>query len=261
MGSGHFLVTAVDFLSDYIAELVEYVPAVPEWLGGGKGGKEGRGLRLAAGGAGGGDPGRDRPAGAGGGLGPGRSPAQRPGDHPPHGPQALHLRRGQEPPHRRAGQGLAVAAQLHRGRAALLPRPPPALRRLPDRAARAGGAGGAAAAGRAVRQLRHRGRRERRLGDAADRGAVRRRRGRGAGIRRPLPGRRRDHGRSAGAARHPLRAALAERRDEEAGSRRLRGAAGGGAGPAAGQGLHPAGPRPGSRRSRGRFPSLRGALG
>ena len=31
MGSGHFLVTAVDFLSDYIAELIEYVPAVPEW--------------------------------------------------------------------------------------------------------------------------------------------------------------------------------------------------------------------------------------
>ena len=34
MGSGHFLVTAVDFLSDYIAELVEYVPAVPDWLDG-----------------------------------------------------------------------------------------------------------------------------------------------------------------------------------------------------------------------------------
>ena len=32
MGSGHFLVTTVDFLSDYIAELAEYVPAVPEWL-------------------------------------------------------------------------------------------------------------------------------------------------------------------------------------------------------------------------------------
>ena len=29
MGSGHFLVTAVDFLSDYIAELIEYVPGVP----------------------------------------------------------------------------------------------------------------------------------------------------------------------------------------------------------------------------------------
>ena len=35
MGSGHFLVTAVDFLSDYVAHLVEYVPAVPEWLDGG----------------------------------------------------------------------------------------------------------------------------------------------------------------------------------------------------------------------------------
>ena len=33
-GSGHFLVTAVDFLSDYIAELIEYVPFVPEWLDG-----------------------------------------------------------------------------------------------------------------------------------------------------------------------------------------------------------------------------------
>ena len=34
MGSGHFLVTAVDFLSDYIADMVEYVQAVPEWLDG-----------------------------------------------------------------------------------------------------------------------------------------------------------------------------------------------------------------------------------
>ena len=32
MGSGHFLVTAVDFLSDYVAELIEYVPSVPDWL-------------------------------------------------------------------------------------------------------------------------------------------------------------------------------------------------------------------------------------
>ncbi len=32
MGSGHFLVTAVDFLSDYIADLVEYAPGVPDWL-------------------------------------------------------------------------------------------------------------------------------------------------------------------------------------------------------------------------------------
>ena len=34
MGSGHFLVTVVDFLSDYIAELIERVPSVPEWLDG-----------------------------------------------------------------------------------------------------------------------------------------------------------------------------------------------------------------------------------
>ena len=34
MGSGHFLVTAVDFLSDYIADLMEYVPVVPGWLDG-----------------------------------------------------------------------------------------------------------------------------------------------------------------------------------------------------------------------------------
>ena len=34
MGSGHFLATAVDFLSDYIAEMVEHAPGVPEWLDG-----------------------------------------------------------------------------------------------------------------------------------------------------------------------------------------------------------------------------------
>ena len=34
MGSGHFLVTAVDFLSDKVAELVEDAPEVPEWLDG-----------------------------------------------------------------------------------------------------------------------------------------------------------------------------------------------------------------------------------
>ena len=33
MGSGHFLVSAVDFLTDYIADLIEFAPAVPDWLG------------------------------------------------------------------------------------------------------------------------------------------------------------------------------------------------------------------------------------
>ena len=32
MGSGHFLVSAVDFLTDYIADLIEYAPAVADWL-------------------------------------------------------------------------------------------------------------------------------------------------------------------------------------------------------------------------------------
>ena len=32
MGSGHFLVTAVDFLSDQIADMVEEAPSVPDWL-------------------------------------------------------------------------------------------------------------------------------------------------------------------------------------------------------------------------------------
>ena len=34
MGSGHFLVTAVDYLSDDIAGLVDYAPVYPEWLDG-----------------------------------------------------------------------------------------------------------------------------------------------------------------------------------------------------------------------------------
>ncbi len=32
MGSGHFLVTAVDFLTDYVADLVEVAPAFADWL-------------------------------------------------------------------------------------------------------------------------------------------------------------------------------------------------------------------------------------
>ncbi len=34
MGSGHFLVTTVDFLADYIADLIEYSPCVPGWSDG-----------------------------------------------------------------------------------------------------------------------------------------------------------------------------------------------------------------------------------
>ena len=34
MGSGHFLVSAVDFLTDNIADLIEFAPVVPDWLDG-----------------------------------------------------------------------------------------------------------------------------------------------------------------------------------------------------------------------------------
>ena len=101
MGSGHFLVTAVDFLSDYIAELIEYVPAVPEWLHGNyvsplvervatvRGEILRRFRRIE--------------------LGSRRGPTHRSGHHSPHGAQAMHLRNRQECPDRRIGQGVAVA--------------------------------------------------------------------------------------------------------------------------------------------------------
>ena len=127
MGSGHFLVTAVDYLSDDIAGLVEYAPVYPEWLDGEyESPLVGRIASI-----------RDdillRAEESNWILDEGA--ANRPGHYPPHGAQALHLRRRQEPAHRRARQGVAVAAQLHRRHAALVSGPPPALRRLADRAA------------------------------------------------------------------------------------------------------------------------------
>ena len=113
MGSGHFLVTAVDFLSDYIAEVAEYAPAVPEWLDGE--------YSLPACGAGGDNSAGHPPASPSVGLGYGRGPVDRPIHHPADGAETLHLRRGQEPAHRRARQGVAVAAQLHRRGAAVVP--------------------------------------------------------------------------------------------------------------------------------------------
>src|SRR5690606_20847576 len=57
-------------------------------------------------------------------------PAGRPTPGAPDDPQAGRARRRQERDGRRAGQAGALAAHLHRGRAALVPRPPPALWRL-----------------------------------------------------------------------------------------------------------------------------------
>ena len=182
MGSGHFLVTAVDFLSDYIAELIEYVPAVPEWL-------EGR-VCFAIG--------RHRD-----GRRSGRDILHRAGesdwvmDESQLTDQAIIRRMvlkrciyGVDKSHsdRRAGQGLPVAAQLHRGSAAIVPGPPPALRRLPGRPPRVGGRqaelnrlGGlfasSAIAGAEAATSRN----------AAHRGDIRRRRRRGPGVGLPVP--------------------------------------------------------------------------
>ena len=131
MGSGHFLVTAVDFLSDTIAELIEYVPVVPEWLDGDYVSplvKRVAVIRSEI---------LQRAEASGWILD--EAQLTDPGHHSPHGAQALHLRSRQEPPDGRVGQGVAVAAHLHRGRAALLPGPPPALRRFADRPAGVGG--------------------------------------------------------------------------------------------------------------------------
>ncbi len=104
MGSGHFLVTAVDFLADYIADLVEYVPGVPDWLAGVgdvyvspllariahirqeilERARESHWTIDAA-------------------------QLTDQAYHPAHGAEALHLRRGQESLGRGAGQGLALA--------------------------------------------------------------------------------------------------------------------------------------------------------
>ena len=63
-------------------------------------GVAGRRVFLPSCGAGGDDSARHSPARRIVGLGHGRGPADRPIHHPADGPETLHLRRGQEPPHR-----------------------------------------------------------------------------------------------------------------------------------------------------------------
>ena len=84
MGSGHFLVTAVDFLSDYIAELIESVPALPDWLSDEYVSPLMERIKVIR---------RDiihRARGSE--LDLERGTADGPGHHPPHGAQALYLR-------------------------------------------------------------------------------------------------------------------------------------------------------------------------
>ena len=108
MGSGHFLVSAVDFLADHVIR--------PD-RGPARGRVARRRLRLAAGRAHRNGPQEHQEQPRLGARERRADPDHRPGSHPPHGPQAMHLRRRQEPHDRRACQGLPLAPQLHRRRA------------------------------------------------------------------------------------------------------------------------------------------------
>ena len=121
MGSGHFLVNLVDYLADrvieamaeaealvdgYLSPLVERIDGIRNTI---IDNAEDRGWTFDAG--------------------------QLDDRHivPPHGAQAVRLRRGQEPDGGGTGQGLAVAPHLHRRRSAQLSGPSSPLRRQPVR--------------------------------------------------------------------------------------------------------------------------------
>ena len=182
MGSGHFLVTAVDFLSDYIAELVEYVPAVPDWL-------DGEYVSPLV----------ERVAAIRRDILRRARESDWVIDEAQLTDQAIIRRMVLK----RCIYGVdknpltvelaKVSLWLHSftvGGAAVVPRPSPALRRLAGRPQRDGGHGGAESSRRAVCQLCHSRSGSRHFRNAAHRGDVRRRRCRGERVRRPVPGRR-----------------------------------------------------------------------
>ena len=213
MGSGHFLVTAVDFLSDYVAELIEYVPAVPEWLDGGYASPlVGRVASI-------------------------RNEIIRRADESNWvldqaqlTDQAIIRRMVLK----RCIYGVdknpltvelaKVSLWLHSftvGAPLSFLDHHPALRRLAGRHAGVRGCAGLAPVGRAVCPERHPRCGNRNGGNAANRGDVRLRRGRGAGVSGVVQRGGADHRGPARPARHPLRLALADRGHEEEGARGL----------------------------------------
>ena len=121
MGSGHFLINLVDYLADrvidamaeaealvdgYLSPLAERIEGIRNTI---MDNAEDRGWTFRTG------------------------PTRRPAHRPPHGAEALCLRRGQEPDGGGTGQGLALAAHLHGRGTAQLPGSPPALRQQPVR--------------------------------------------------------------------------------------------------------------------------------
>jgi len=104
MGSGHFLVEAVDFITDGLFGHLR--PRADPQQHSGRPGPAGRDRR--------------------------RRPTDRcePAEAPR--PQAVHLRRGSQPDGRRAGQGEPLAGCVYAGRPVELPGSPPAVREQPD---------------------------------------------------------------------------------------------------------------------------------
>ena len=146
MGSGHFLVNAVDFITDGV---IEQHAALPRRT-------PGRALGVEP------PPAADRTGAPGTSSGElaraghrrGRGAAGRHRAADAAGDEALHLRRGPEPHGGGAGQAEPLAPLLHRRRAAQLPGPSPALGQLAGRRGRAhGGGGDPADRERAVRPL------------------------------------------------------------------------------------------------------------
>ena len=200
MGSGHFLVTAVDFLSDYIAELIEYVPCVPEWL---QGEYE--------------SPLVERIAEIRRGILHRAQEGNWIIDVAQLTDQAIIRRMvlkrciygvDKNRPDRGAGEGLAVVAQLHRWCAAVVPRPSSEVRRFAGWHPRAGCDSGAGSARWIVCRVGDGRSGGRGRGDGADRGDVRCRCGGGARVGNGVPRRGGDHRRSARVSRLPVRAAV-----------------------------------------------------
>ena len=162
MGSGHFLVTAVDF-SIRLYRRPGGVHSQRPHLA------EGR-ICLAANRPHSSHQAGHHPAGHGIQLDPGPKPANRPDNYQADGTEALHLRRGQKPLDRRTGKGIPVAPQLHRRGAVVISGPPSSVWRLAGWPHGYGSHAGTEPFERAVRQFRHRRSRNRHGRNATDRG-------------------------------------------------------------------------------------------
>ncbi len=138
MGSGHFLVSLVDYLGDEVLTAITEAPIIVT-LGGAR-----PSVSLAAGAPHRGVARTYQGGGRRAWLAGARGPARRSPSGAPHHPQARHLWRGHESDGGRARQAVALAALLHRRRPALLPRPSPARRRQPVRRVRQSGRAGSA---------------------------------------------------------------------------------------------------------------------